>query len=162
MISNDNFVNLIGNLGNKPTIKTLPSGSLLVEFSLATQNNYTDRDGNKVKNTDWHRVKAFGKVAEILNQYLDRGSKVAILGSIRYSKWVDKFEQNRVNTDIIVESFRFLDGRPNGEQRQGSREESHYDENRRGKQTSNRRSGGRQPAHHDESKMPNAEEKLPF
>lgn len=110
MLSSNNFINLIGNLGAAPVVKTLPSGRLLTEFRLATNDRYTNASGQRVDRTEWHTVKAFGKPAEILSQYLDRGSKVSILGTLRYNKWVDKFEQNRTSTEIIVESFRFLDG----------------------------------------------------
>lgn len=112
MLSSNNFVNLIGNLGSAPVAKTLPSGRLLTEFSLATNDRYTDANGNRVERTEWHTVKAFGKPAEILSQYLQRGSKVSILGTLRYNKWQDKYEQNRISTEVIVESFRFLDGNP--------------------------------------------------
>lgn len=111
-INNANFVNLIGNLGADPVVKILPSGLQVAEFSLATSNKYTNREGTRVEQTDWHRIKAFGKVAEVMGQYLRKGSKVAILGTIRYGKWVDKHDQNRVSTDIIVETFRFLSPSP--------------------------------------------------
>lgn len=162
-ISTDNFVNLIGRLGSAPVVKTLPSGTLLAEFSLATSNKYTDRNGNKVQQTEWHRIKAFGKVAEVLDQYLEKGSQIALLGSIRYNKWVDKYDQNRTNTDIVVESFRFLDSR----RKNDSDQENDYVD------TAPRRSNTPPPSRHrqstsqkvalaDEQAMPSAKEKLPF
>lgn len=103
-----NFINLIGRLGDAPKTTTLPSGAMVTEFSLATNNYYRDRDGNKQTRTDWHRVKAFGKLAEIFDQYLDRGREVSIVGSMRYSKWIDKHDQNRTSAEVIAESFSFI------------------------------------------------------
>jgi len=108
-----NFINLIGRLGDAPKTTTLPSGTTVTEFSLATNNYYRDRDGNKQTRTDWHRVKAFGKLAEIFDQYLDRGREVSIVGSMRYSKWVDKHDQNRTSAEVIAESFSFIGGSAN-------------------------------------------------
>lgn len=109
-LTNSNFINLIGHLGDTPNAKTMPNGRMATEFNLATKDSYRDRDGNKVERTEWHRIKAYGKPAEILNQYLDRGSKVSIIGTLRYSKWLDKYEQKRTTAEVIVESFQFMDG----------------------------------------------------
>jgi len=109
-INNSNFINLIGRLGDNPSSRTLPSGQLATEFNLATNDNYKDRAGNKVERTEWHRIKAYGKVAEILDRYLKRGNKVSIVGTLRYQKWVDKFDQKRSSPEIIVQSFLFMEG----------------------------------------------------
>lgn len=106
-----NHITLIGNVGQQPTVKTLPSGTSLVEFSLATNEYYKDRDGNRQQRTDWHRVKAFGGTADVLGRYLSRGSKVAVMGTLRYSKWQDQHGQSRTSADIIVSEFSFLDAR---------------------------------------------------
>lgn len=103
-----NFINLIGRLGDAPKTTTLPSGVIVTEFSLATNNYYRDRDGNKQEQTDWHRVKAFGKLAELFDQYLDRGQQVSIVGSMRYRKWIDKHDQTRTSAEVIAESFSFI------------------------------------------------------
>lgn len=105
-----NFINLIGRLGDAPKTTTLPSGTVATEFSLATNNHYRDRDGNKQVQTDWHRVKAYGKLAELFDQYLDRGQQVSIVGSMRYSKWTDKHDQARTSAEVIAESFSFIGG----------------------------------------------------
>jgi single-strand DNA-binding protein len=106
-----NHITLIGNLGQKPTVKTLPSGTRLVEFSLATNESYRNRDGEKVKRTDWHKVKAFGKVVDVLERYLDKGSKIAVTGTLRYNKWTDSNNQTRTDAEIILDGFQFLGGR---------------------------------------------------
>lgn len=112
-MNTSNFINLIGRLGESPRTKTLPSGTIVTEFSLATSNFYKDRDGNRQEQTDWHRVKAFGKLAEIFDKYLERGGQVSIVGSMRYRKWVDKHDQTRTSAEVIAESFSFIgSGKP--------------------------------------------------
>lgn len=107
-MNTSNFINLIGRLGGDPQTKTLESGTVVTEFSLATNDYYRDRDGNKQERTDWHRVKAFGKLAELFDQYLERGRQVSIVGSMRYSKWVDKHDQTRTSAEVIADSFSFI------------------------------------------------------
>jgi len=103
-----NFINLIGHLGDHPKTTVLPSGTTVTEFSLATNDYYRDRDGNRQQRTDWHRVKAYGKAAEVLNQYLERGSHLSVVGTLRYRSWVDGQEQKRTASEIIIDSFSFI------------------------------------------------------
>lgn len=103
-----NSITLIGNLGSDPKTATLPSGTQVTEFSLATNDYYRDREGNRQTRTEWHRVKAFGKLAELFDQYLERGSQVAIVGSMRYNKWIDKYDQTRITAEVVADSFTFL------------------------------------------------------
>ena len=105
-----NHIHLTGNLGADPKTVTLDSGTTATEFSLATNDYYRDRDGNRQTRTEWHRVKAYGKIAEIFDQYLDRGKEVSIVGSMRYRKWVDKHDQNRTSAEVIAHSFSFIGG----------------------------------------------------
>lgn len=112
-MNTSNFINLIGRLGDDPKTITLPSGTLATEFSLATNDYYRDRDGNKQERTDWHRVKAYGKLAELFDQYLEKGRQVSIVGSMRYSKWVDKHDQPRTSAEVIADSFSFIGGGQN-------------------------------------------------
>jgi single-strand DNA-binding protein len=103
-----NSITLIGNLGNDPKSTTLPSGTLATEFSLATNDYYRDREGNRQTRTEWHRVKAYGKLAELFSQYLEQGAQVAIVGSMRYNKWIDKYDQTRITAEVVADSFTFL------------------------------------------------------
>ncbi len=103
-----NYIHLTGNLGAKPTNLVLPSGDLLCKFSLATNNNYRNKDGERVQQTEWHTVKAYGKLAELFTQYLEKGSGISVVGSMRYRKWEDKFGQPRVAAEVIAEEFTFL------------------------------------------------------
>jgi len=107
-MNTSNFINLIGRLGDDPKTRTLENGNAFTEFSLATNDYYRDRDGNRQTRTEWHRVKAFGKLAEIFDTHLRRGEQVSIVGSMRYNKWIDKHDQTRVSADVIAESFSFI------------------------------------------------------
>lgn len=107
-MNTSNFINLIGNLGADPKTVTLNNGQMATEFSLATNDYYRDREGVRQVRTEWHTVKAYGKLAELFDQYLHRGKQVSIVGSMRYRKWVDKHDQNRVVAEVIADSFSFL------------------------------------------------------
>ena len=109
-----NSVTLIGNVGQLPTVRTLPSGNRVIEFSLATNDSYRNRDGEKVTRTEWHRVKAFGKVVDVLETYLTKGSQIALNGTLRYSKWTDKYEQSRTTAEIVLDEFTFLGAKDRG------------------------------------------------
>ncbi|MEM1358310.1 MAG: single-stranded DNA-binding protein [Bacteroidota bacterium] len=103
-----NNITLIGNLGGAPILTTLASGTQVAEFRLATNDYFKDRDGNRQERTEWHRVKAFGKLAETFGKYLERGSQVCVAGALRYSKWIDKHDQVRITAEIIASEFTFL------------------------------------------------------
>lgn len=103
-----NSITLIGNLGSNPETRTLPSGRLVTEFSLATNDYYRDKNGDRQTRTDWHRIKAYGKLAEIFDQHLAKGSQVCIAGALRYGKWIDKHDQVRTSAEIVADSFTFL------------------------------------------------------
>ena len=106
-----NSVTLIGNVGQLPTVRTLTSGTRVIEFSLATNDTYRNKAGERVTRTEWHTIKAFGKVVDTLERYVTKGTQLALTGSIRYSRWTDKHEQNRVRTEIILDEFTFLGSR---------------------------------------------------
>lgn len=103
-----NHIHLTGNLGADPKTVTLKSGTVATEFSLATNDYYRDAEGNRQTRTEWHKIKAYGKLAELFSQYLHRGSQISIVGSMRYRKWVDQFEQNRLTAEVVAEEFTFL------------------------------------------------------
>ncbi len=120
-----NSITLIGNLGSAPKTTVLPSGTTVTEFSLATNDYYRDKDGNRQTRTEWHRIKAFGKTAEILGKYLDSGSQVGLSGALRYNKWVDKHEQPRSTAEVIVTDFTFLSpGKPQLDEQPDAYEEA--------------------------------------
>lgn len=115
-----NKVQIIGTLGRDPEMKYLPSGSAVVSVSVATDESYNDKNsGQKVEKTEWHRLTAFGKVAEIIGQYLKKGSKAYFEGKLRTNEY-EKDGVKRYSTEIVVNDMMMLDSNPNaGQQPQG-------------------------------------------
>ncbi len=106
-----NSVTLIGNLGKDP-VKKGSKQSSVTSFSLATNESYNNKDGEKVTITQWHRCVAFGKKAETLVQYAKKGSKLAVQGKIKYDRYTDKDGIERLSIDIVVNDFVLLDQKP--------------------------------------------------
>jgi single-strand DNA-binding protein len=104
-----NEVRLIGNLGKNPEIYTTDTGNKVLKVSLATSDNYRDKENRKVEQTDWHNLVAFGKTAELLNDYTKKGSKIAINGKLKTRVYQDKQGKDRYLTEIIVQNIMFLD-----------------------------------------------------
>ena len=105
-----NKVILVGRLGKDPEIRSTPSGTTVAKFSLATDEKFTDRSGEKQDRTEWHNIVAFGKLAEICGQYLRKGKLVYIDGSIHYDSWDDKETgQKKYRTEITANTMKMLD-----------------------------------------------------
>jgi single-strand DNA-binding protein len=102
---NLNKVFLIGRLTKDPEMKNLPSGKSLCQISIATDRFYTDKDGNKKQETEFHNVILFGRLAEIASQYLKKGSLVFIEGRLRTRNWEDESGNKRSRTEIIAEKM---------------------------------------------------------
>jgi single-strand DNA-binding protein len=110
-----NKVILVGRLGKDPEIRSTPSGTSVAKFSLATDDKFTDRSGEKQERTEWHNVVAWGKLAEICGQYLKKGKLVYIEGSIRTDSWDDKETGvKKYRTEIIANTMQMLDRREDG------------------------------------------------
>lgn len=111
-----NKVILIGNLGGDPETRYLPSGGAVTNVTLATSETWKDKQtGQQQERTEWHRVVFFNRLAEIAGEYLRKGSKVYLEGSLRTRKWQDKQTgQDRYTTEIVASEMQMLDGR--GEQ----------------------------------------------
>jgi len=103
-----NKVILIGNLGRDPELRYLPSGQPVTTFRIATTDKYKDRDGQLQERTDWHNIVAFGRQAEVCNEYLKKGSPVYIEGRIRTRSYDDKEGNKKYFTEIVVLSLRML------------------------------------------------------
>lgn len=110
-----NKVILIGNLGKDPELKTFPSGGAVANATLATSESWRDKDGNQQERTEWHNVVFHNKLAEIAAQYLRKGGKAYIEGSLRTRKWTDKDGRDRYTTEIHASEMQMLDGRPGGD-----------------------------------------------
>ena len=105
-----NKVILVGRLGKDPEIRSIPSGTSVAKFSLATDERFTDKAGEKQERTEWHNVVVWGKLAEICGQYLRKGKLVYIEGSIRTDSWDDKESgQKKYRTEIIANTMQMLD-----------------------------------------------------
>jgi single-strand DNA-binding protein len=103
---------LVGNLGSDPELRYTAGGTAVAKFSLATSRKYTGKDGQKQEKTEWHRITAWGKLAEICGQYLSKGKQVYIEGRIEYGSY-EKEGVKHYTTDIIAENMNML-GSPGG------------------------------------------------
>jgi single-strand DNA-binding protein len=114
-----NKVQIIGTLGRDPEMRYMPNGNAVVTVSVATDESYNDKQsGQKVERTEWHRMTAFGKLAEIIGQYLKKGSKAYFEGKLRTNEY-EKDGIKRYSTEIVVNDMMMLDGRPAEGQQQG-------------------------------------------
>ena len=103
-----NRVQLIGNVGNDPEIKTLESGKKLVHLTIATNDHYKNDKGERVEQTEWHRVTAWGKVAQIIEKYVVKGKEVAIEGKLTHRSYDDKNGEKRFITEVVVNEILLL------------------------------------------------------
>ncbi len=106
-----NKVQLIGNLGNDPEIITLESGKKLAKFSLATNDSYKNAEGEKITQTDWHNLIAWGKTAEIVEKYVTKGKEIAIEGKLTSRSYETKEGEKRYVTEIVVNELLMLGGK---------------------------------------------------
>lgn len=107
-----NTVILVGNLGNDPESRFLPSGGAVTNISIATSESWKDKQtGAMQERTEWHRVVFFNRLAEIAAEYLKKGSKVYVRGSLRTRKWQDNNGQDRYSTEIVADEMQMLDSR---------------------------------------------------
>jgi single-strand DNA-binding protein len=112
MAKSVNKVILLGNVGKEPEIKVLPSGQPVANFSIATSDRYKDQQGNFQDRTEWHNITAYGKLAEIVRDYVKKGNKLYIEGRLTTRSWDDKDTQKKVyRTEIVVADLSLLSGR---------------------------------------------------
>ena len=103
-----NKVILIGNLGADPEIRYTPGGTAVANFSLATTETYTNKEGEKVTKTEWHRIVAFRRLAEICGEYLSKGRQVYIEGKIQTRSWEDRDGVKKYTTEIVADNMQML------------------------------------------------------
>ena len=105
-----NMVIIMGNVGVEPEVRYTPSGSAVTNLSIATSESWKDKQsGEMQERTEWHRIVFYNKLAEIVGQYVKKGSKLYIKGNIRTRKWQDQSGQDRYTTEIIAEDMQMLD-----------------------------------------------------
>jgi single-strand DNA-binding protein len=109
-----NKVILIGNLGQNPEVRYSPSGQAICNLSIATNEAWTDKNGQKQEKTEWHRVVVFGKLAELCGQYLQKGRQCYLEGKLQTRQWQDKDGQTRYTTEVVAQTVQFLGGNSAG------------------------------------------------
>lgn len=129
-MSSVNKVIIVGRMGRDPEMRYTPSGQPVAGFSVATDESYKGKDGQKVEATEWHNVTAWGKQAEFIANYLSKGRLVYVEGKLKTEKYTDKAGVEKYTTKIIAERVQGLDKRPEGQQ-QAAPQQRAYDENHR-------------------------------
>ncbi|KKW75929.1 recombinase RecB [Acinetobacter sp. AG1] len=125
-----NKVILVGTLGKDPETKTFPNGGSLTQFSIATSESWTDKNtGERKEQTEWHRIVLHNRLGEIAQQYLRKGSKVYIEGSLRTRQWTDQNGQERYSTEIRGDQMQMLDTRQQSEQSGGDFNQPRFNNN---------------------------------
>jgi len=109
-----NRVTLIGNLGQEPELRYTGSGTAVCNMRLATNESYTNRDGEEVQRTEWHRIVAWGRLGEICDEYLEKGSQVYFEGKLQTNEWEDRDGNQRETTEIRAQEVMFLDSNRQG------------------------------------------------
>ena len=114
-----NKVILIGNIGAKPEIRTTQNGDKVASFTIATSENWKDQQGQQQARTEWHKIVIFGKLTQIVESYLDKGSKIYIEGQLRTRKWTNQQGQDQYSTEVVLTQFKgslqMLDAKPSNE-----------------------------------------------
>ncbi len=113
-----NKVILVGNLGKDPEYKKTPSGASVVNFSIATSESFTGKDGQRQDETEWHSIVLWNKQADLAQQYLKKGSKVYLEGKLKTREWDDQEGNKRYKTEVIGFTMQFLDSKQQGQQGQ--------------------------------------------
>ena len=116
-----NKVTILGNLGKDPEVRFMPNGGAVANITVATSDTWKDKQtGEQKEKTEWHRVVMFGKLAEIAGEYLKKGSKVYLEGSLQTRKWTNQQGQDQYTTEIVLQGFngvmQMLDSKPSGQQ----------------------------------------------
>lgn len=118
-MSGINKVILIGRLGADPEVKTVTGGNNVARLSLATSENWTDREGQRQERTEWHRIVVWGKLAELCGKYLTKGRQVYVEGRLQTRSWEDQQGQKKYTTEIVANTVQFL-GSQNMQAQQGA------------------------------------------
>ena len=111
-----NKVILVGNLGKDPEVRYLDNGVAVANFSLATTENYKNKAGDRVSQTEWHNIVLWRGLAEVAEKYLKKGASVYVEGKIKTRKWEDKDGNTRYNTEILVDNMTMLGGKQDSKQ----------------------------------------------
>lgn len=120
-----NMVQLIGNVGADPELRYIPNGTATTTISVATTEKWKDREsGESQERTEWHRIVFFGKLAEIVGEYVRKGASLYVQGHLRTRKWTDKEQVERYTTEIVADEMKMLGKRPEADDQ--SDDETYY------------------------------------
>jgi single-strand DNA-binding protein len=123
-VASINKVILIGNLGGDPEVRYTPSGKPVANFTIATTENWTNKDGGKEERTEWHRIVAWGRLGEICGEYLHKGKQVYIEGKLQTRSWEDRDGNKRYTTEILAQTMQMLG--PAGKEGKATGREERY------------------------------------
>lgn len=118
-----NKVILVGRLGQNPEVRYTPSGAAVANFSVATNESWTDKSGQKQERTEWHRVVVWGKLAELCGQYLTKGRQAYVEGRLQTRQWQDKDGQTKYTTEVQAQTVQFLGGNAGASAGMGANDE---------------------------------------
>jgi single-strand DNA-binding protein len=156
-----NRVTLIGNLGKDPEIRTIGDDRRVANFSLATSEKWRGKDGEQQEKTEWHRVVVWGKLVDVIDRYVSKGSKLLIEGKLETRKWQDQSGADRYSTEVVVTGFDgrmlMLGGGKGRAEREGDRDEQDYSQRREPRGNG---SGARPPP--AEESRPPIDDDIPF
>jgi single-strand DNA-binding protein len=102
---------LVGNLGSAPEVRFTPSGQAVANFRIATNESWTDKNGQKQERTEWHRIVVWGKLAELCGEYLAKGRQCYVEGKLQTREWTDKEGKKNYTTEVVAQNVVFLGGR---------------------------------------------------
>lgn len=102
---------ILGNLGKDPEVRFTPTGQAVANFTIATNESWTDKNGQKQDRTEWHRIVVWGKLAELCGEYLKKGRQAYVEGRLQTREWTDKENKKNYTTEIVANTVQFLGGR---------------------------------------------------
>jgi single-strand DNA-binding protein len=114
MMSSFQQITILGNVGKDPEIRYTPNGTACANLTVATSRQWKSQDGEKHEETEWHRLSAFGRQAEVLGEYVRKGNRIFVTGYMKTRKWQDKDGVDRYTTEVMVESFKLIDRHDGG------------------------------------------------
>jgi single-strand DNA-binding protein len=123
-----NKATLVGRLGKDPEVRHTADGAMVTSFSVATDEQWKDKNGEKVQKTEWHKIVTFGKLAEICGQYLTKGKLIYLEGRIQTRSWENKDGAKMYTTEIVADTMKMLDSKGDGQQKSSApQHEAHPD-----------------------------------
>lgn len=150
---------ILGNLGNDPEMRYMPNGEPVANISIATSETWNDKNtGEKREKTEWHRVVAYRRTAEIIGQYTRKGSKLYVEGKLQTRKWTDNNGVDRYTTEIIADSVQLLDSRRDD---QGGYQQQGYQQ-QRPQPPRHPQDGNPPPQNHAQPQQQNFDDDIPF